>query len=375
MLTTKSRALGLVFLLLGTGALGACSGADAGVQSPSADAGAAGDGGAAGEGGSAGGEGGVAGEGGSADQGGAAGQGGPAGEGGVAGEGGAAGSGGSDPLYPLDDVLRLNQIQCEGTHNSYHIAGPIYTYDHPPLDQQLDEGVRQFELDVHYTNNGFTVNHHPILDPGTTCETWIDCLSTLKTWSDSNPGHHTIFILLEPKDTFDAQKIKGHYDELEEETLVVWPRERIVTPDFVRGDHPDVRTAVTTDGWPTLGETRNKILFSMIGGTDDYVDDPSLAGKLMFPKADPDDPYAAVLKHDDPRSDEDKIRDLVSQGFIIRTRYSTDNWDGDRVEASLRSGAHWLSGDEEDQFSFSSGNISRCNPVNAPAECTDDAIE
>ena len=272
-------------------------------------------------------------------------------------------------------MIRLNQIQCEGTHNSYHIAGPLYTYDHPPLDQQLDEGVRQFELDIHYTNNGFTVNHHPLFDAATTCATWIDCLSTIKNWSDANPGHHTIFILVEPKDELEITKIAGHYDELEAETLSVWPRDSIVTPDDVRGSHPDVRTAITTEGWPTLGETRNKILFSLIGGTADYVDDPSLAGKLMFPKADPSDPYAAVLKEDGADSAEAKIQQLVSQGFIVRTRYSTDNWDGARVQAALRSGAQWLSGDEEDQFEFPSGNISRCNPVNAPPECTDDAIE
>src|SRR5689334_15762963 len=59
--------------------------------------------------------------------------------------------------------LRLNQIQVIGTHNSYHLRAPEslrtllkskapeeangLDYEHPPLSQQLDNGIRQVELD------------------------------------------------------------------------------------------------------------------------------------------------------------------------------------------------------------------------------------
>ena len=55
--------------------------------------------------------------------------------------------------YPLDDLLRVNELQAVGTHNSYHLRTegvdrPEWDYDHLPLDQQADaQGVRQFELD------------------------------------------------------------------------------------------------------------------------------------------------------------------------------------------------------------------------------------
>ena len=62
--------------------------------------------------------------------------------------------------FPDDDVLRFNQIQAKGTHNSYHVAAaePVATahaYSHAPLWTQLDAfGVRQLELDLHLTRSG-----------------------------------------------------------------------------------------------------------------------------------------------------------------------------------------------------------------------------
>jgi hypothetical protein len=54
----------------------------------------------------------------------------------------------------LDDSLRTNQVQVLATHNSYHIqqdvpiaASPTTQYTHAPLDQQLDLGVRGFEIE------------------------------------------------------------------------------------------------------------------------------------------------------------------------------------------------------------------------------------
>ena len=55
--------------------------------------------------------------------------------------------------------LHMNQIQVIATHNSYHIAKekplmPDLAYSHPPLNEQLDNGVRGFELDVYLQPEG-----------------------------------------------------------------------------------------------------------------------------------------------------------------------------------------------------------------------------
>ena len=73
-----------------------------------------------------------------------------------------------------DDELRMNQLQVIGTHNSYHVRDkPIksgraseWNYTHPPLDVQLDRGVRSFELDLHWRGGEFLVFHVPIIDEG-----------------------------------------------------------------------------------------------------------------------------------------------------------------------------------------------------------------
>src|SRR5277367_3743661 len=73
------------------------------------------------------------------------------------------------------DAVKLNQIQLIGTHNSYH-AGlapseaklmieknpKLYQaleYRHGPLDQQLNAGVRQIELDIYADSGGGRYAH------------------------------------------------------------------------------------------------------------------------------------------------------------------------------------------------------------------------
>lgn len=300
-----------------------------------------------------------------------------------------------------DDVLRVNQIQMKGTHNSYHIPSegvkiPELTYLLPPLEAQLSEGgARQFELDIHYDGieNRFAVYHIPVIDAQTHCAWFTDCLTILKSWSDAHPQHHPIFVMIEPKDDVvldDTDRIAGHYEEIDAEILSVWPRQRLIVPDDVRGKRADLRTAVTTDGWPALDESRGKAVFIMLdtglhrdGYTSEY---PSLKGAVLFVTSDPDRPDAAVFKMDDPISQGSQISEAVSMGFMIRTRAdSTDEplaRDTTRLEAALASGAQMVSTDyplpgyiEGYSVEIPGGTPSRCNPIIAPPGCTSLAIE
>src|ERR1700677_1375539 len=80
------------------------------------------------------------------------------------------GSNSTATLAQATDTLKLNQIQVIGTHNSYHagIAPNESTlwqakyanaykgldYQHQPLQQQFDSGVRQIELDIFADSKG-----------------------------------------------------------------------------------------------------------------------------------------------------------------------------------------------------------------------------
>ena len=300
--------------------------------------------------------------------------------------------------YPLDDQLRIHHLQVKGTHNSYHVDtldGEVvdWAYSHAPLGEQAAcQGVRQFELDVLLREDGsFGVLHVPMIDEGTNCATFRECLGELRTWSDANPAHHPLFVMVEPKDAFDAETIDGYFADLEGAILDVWPRERIVTPDQVRGSNTDVRSALEGDGWPTLGESRGMILFWLLEIGDyrtTYTHgDTSLEGRLMFIKSDVDHAYGAILIRDDPFGEAQEIQDGVLDRFLVRTRADNGGVEpaaGDltRFEAALDSGATFISTDfavpadgMDYDITIPDGAPSRCNPVTAPAECTSEAIE
>lgn len=294
-------------------------------------------------------------------------------------------------------ALRMNQLQVKGTHNSYHKARWFFpektlNYTFQPLDVQLgSEGVRAFELDLHFKSGSFEVFHIP-WDEGSTCKQFADCLKTLKTWSDAHPTHTPLFIQLETKDDWDAKSADAYFAALDSQILAVWPRERIITPDLVKGSAASVRTAVTTTGWPTLDRARGKVVFYI--EPDDanrqtyYTHgDKDLAGRLAFISSDTTKPYAAISIMDDPIARQASIQAAVKSGFIIRTRADADlvepkKNDHTRENAAFASGAQIVSTDfpaKEGDYAYvvtvPNGSPSRCNPVNSASGCTSAEVE
>ena len=306
----------------------------------------------------------------------------------------------------LDDTLRTNQVQVLATHNSYHIqqdapiASSVTTqYTHAPLDQQLDLGVRGFEIDVVNAPDGsFPVLHTPVVDNTSNCTPLAQCLQVTRAWSKAHPGHVPIFILIEPKNDdvdfvidptlrrFDAAGV----DQLDKTVRSSLGRQ-LITPDSVRGKSKTLRAAVTGRGWPTLGKTRGKVLVAL--NTAGAIRDaflqghPSLEKRAMFVTADEASPAAAVIKVDDP--DEARIQALVKQGFIVRTRADADLVearanDVTRRDIALRSGAQIVSTDFEVAVpaiggdyvvQIPGGTPAGCDPVNAPKNCRPSDVE
>ena len=116
---------------------------------------------------------------------------------------------------------------------------------------------------------------------------------------------------------------------------------------------------------------------------------PSLRGRVLFTSAEPGEDEAAFVKLNDPIADGARIRELVSQGFIIRTRADADTLEarsGDTTmrDAAIASGAQFVSTDypvPNPDFgtgyfvAIPGGAPARCNPVSAPADCTSLDIE
>lgn len=301
--------------------------------------------------------------------------------------------------YPLDAVLRLNQIQLKATHNSYHVETegntiPALAYSHVKLAEQLAaQGVRGLELDVHYRHiaKEFDVFHESYFDEGTTCRSFVTCLEEIKGWSDANPAHHPLWVQLELKDTIGSVDPIEFFEQLEASILKVWPKERIITPELVQGSSPSLPSALADHGWPTLGAVRGRILFALDNKTefrDEYTHHgANLDGRLIFVDSAVGDPFAAVAILNDPTADADAIKGALAAGLLVRTRADSDNEEPlagntQRRDAALASGAQILSTDypvETPTIKYAlqipDGTPSRCDPLTAPTECSPRAVE
>jgi len=312
---------------------------------------------------------------------------------------------------PTSDHARMNQIQVLGSHNSYKQAiDPSLLsllkkggdqrlegleYSHIAIGKQLDLGLRALEIDVVYDpvggryahprgiaavaenhlppgppydpdglmkNPGLKVMHIPDMDFRSNAYTYQQELALLKAWSNAHPHHLPIPITMNAKD--DGSKRpdfvtllkfdKAAFDAWDAEILAGLGREKLITPDDVRGNYPTLEAAVLAHAWPTLASVRGKFLF-VLDETgqklDTYVDaHPSLRGRIMFTNSTEGHPEAAFRIVNDAKRDGAYIQYLVRSGYFVRTRADVDTTEarkGDysRWQAALISGAQVISTD------------------------------
>ena len=336
--------------------------------------------------------------------------------------------------------VHLNEIQIIGSHNSYHAgldpsnmellrrqnpkAADALDYRHPALETQLNDGVRQLELDVFGDSKGglfahpaypelvvkaglpadppfnsdqvmdkpgFKVLHVQDLDYRSNCEPFTACLAIIRNWSKAHPRHLPIFILVENKDGKPVKQMvqpetltAATFDALDAEIRSVFAPSEMIVPDDVRGSHATLEEAVLTSGWPTIDQCRGKVVFLLDQRrvTPLYVQGhPSLKGRVLFTNAVLGTPDAAFVEMNNPGETE-RIRELVRKGYLIRTMTDPGPQgvrDGvtSRRDAAIASGAQILSTDYPHKesaagsnyaVSFSDGDI-HCNPVLRPAGC------
>jgi len=339
--------------------------------------------------------------------------------------------------------LKLNHMQVLGTHNSYkrwpltelialldtHRAGWArdISYEHRPLAEQLELlNVRQFELDVFadpagglyadpagsrlaadadvtrsrdlMQKPGLKVLHSQDIDYRSTCLTLILCLQQLKDWSLANPTHLPIMVMIEFKDgtrqnwgpveyvvpvVFDQTLLL----EADSEIWQVFERSHVITPDDVRGGFATLDQAIIEQGWPTLADSRGKIMFAMDNTgrhREEYLAGaPALESRAMFVSAEPGHPAAGFIKMNNAIADHALIRQYVSRNYLVRTRSDIPteearSGDTTRRELALGSGAQYISTDYIELSPFGSGyqvdlpgsnGIARCNPASAPIGC------
>jgi hypothetical protein len=326
--------------------------------------------------------------------------------------------------------LRIDQVQWRGSHNSYKrypsasedarilALAPQYrdglSYGHPPIEAQLALGIRQLEIDVAPDPDGglyatpyqlaapatrdtmmapgAKVLHFPQIDTESHCLTFRDCLSILRRWSDTHPDHLPVTILVNASDfppikgfwLHDAAFDAASLDALDADIVAVIGRERLITPDDVRGGYPTLADACHHGAWPTLAKARGRFLF-VLDGNDHHealyrAGHGSLRGRAMFGYYPEDAPEAAVFNIQEPRGQESLIARLLRAGYLVRTRADADTKearanDSSRLNAAVVSGAQFVSTDYYEgvpnpqgfayRASLPGGRDARCDPATA----------
>lgn len=272
-------------------------------------------------------------------------------------------------------------------------------YVQMPLQAQLRSGVRSIELDLQpdpkggayadplpyrqlraqgatdlapiYAEElrkpGLKVFHVADLDFRSQCPSFRSCLTLLKQWSDSEPDHSPVFILLEPKLSGLDRAIPGAatvppfdqaaFDEVDDSIRTILGRGKVFAPDDLRGAMPTLEAAALAQRWPSVKAARGKFIFLfLVPGMNlpafaPYLDGrPSLQGRMAFVQGKPGMAHTAFMLFDNALSHGAEIRDAVKKGYLVRARADIDtvdarNDDVRRRDAALASGAQIISTD------------------------------
>lgn len=304
----------------------------------------------------------------------------------------------------------LNQIQVIGSHNSYKRAIQRELYDlieqqyaisldsvdyaHIPMTDQLNLGLRNLELDVYHdpdggryadppahrllrahgiepdpwdpendaSTPGFKVLHDADVDFATWHVAFEKALRELRRWSQTNPGHLPVLVTMNCKHD-ESRRFPGAKESVPFDVEALRALDAVIateldghllTPDMVRAGYKTLRDAVTTDGWPAADAVSGRFYFLLDHGgalREDYRRAfPGGRRAAMFVSGHPGADDAAVFVRNEPIEDEAAIRDLVAQGFIVRTRADAGTVEPraesfDRFEAAKRSRAQVITTD------------------------------
>lgn len=257
------------------------------------------------------------------------------------------------------DGVKFNEVAYIATHNSYQLQSvpsyqqiyrnletvtfglvdgnaPLYNSD--TLTEQFNAGIRSIELDIETVADGddvsFVCSHSPLIDMNSTCYDFELALKEIKMWSDANPGHLPITVIIEPKKVFipdDGMKLfKMEYanrlDTLVRDTF----GEKLLTPADMMGDYGSLKEMREADGWLPLKDCAGKVLVLLHDTTvtGKYIkQDETIKTQAMFPMlryADRDKSYASFLIVNDTAKAL-KYRDelVFEKKLIVRTMLDT----------------------------------------------------
>ena len=256
----------------------------------------------------------------------------------------------------IEDGVKLNEIAILGTHNSYQRLATAETrfamniidtitfkklglntfdFEMDTLTEQLEMGVRNVEIDIETLDKDnkieFKVTHNSFVDNASSAYDFTKALQEIKMWSDNNPRHIPVIIIVEPKsfviEINGMKKFSLEYakelDKIVGDTL----GDSLLTPENMLRDYQSFKEMRENDDWISLKEAQGKILVLLhdCDVTESYIAlDETIKTQKMFPMLRYDDrneSYTSfILENDAFRANERKAENIDESNLIVRTR-------------------------------------------------------
>ena len=277
--------------------------------------------------------------------------------------------------------VKMNEIAVMGTHNSYQRLATLpkralmrtlqiisfgavenkAIFEMDTFTEQLEQGVRNIEIDIITVDDGdsvsFIVTHKPILDNVSSAYNFAKAIEEIAMWSDNNPGHLPVYLLIEPKGDVTSvnnmQNFSTQYalelDKLLRDKL----GDKLLTPALTMGEYENFEAMRNADDWPALKEAAGKIIVLMhpCDVTQGYIDtDTSIKTQAMFPMlrfGDIDKPYASFILDNDPAGANENNKITVNEKrLMVRTRADDyPDFSDERYSFAENCGSHIITTD------------------------------
>lgn len=253
----------------------------------------------------------------------------------------------------LESGIKFNELRYIATHNSYQtesveelktvyrnlseltfglVSDKEADFISPTVTEQLNSGIYSLELDVEvFDRDGevsFTCMHAPQIQMTTSCYDFALTLKEISMWSDNNPNHLPITIIIEPKELFlpmeDMKALNLDYAKEFDALLRVGLGDKLFTPADMLRDYESFGAMRAADDWCKVQDMLGKVLILLhdCNTTKKYINlDKTLRTQAMFPMLEAEDAdrdCASFLIINKPEKCEKTI--ITEQKFIVRTR-------------------------------------------------------
>ncbi len=282
----------------------------------------------------------------------------------------------------LSNGLKFNEVSFIATHNSYQtraadsfcemfdnlsaltfglVSEKTGEFSSQTLTEQFNSGVRSIELDIETVedDNGvsFTCMHLPYFDSGTNCYDLSLALKEIKMWSDYNPNHLPITIIIEPKKVFipmeNMKFMNIDYAIALDEMLRDVFEDKLFEPADMLRDYGSFAEMRFADDWCEVKAMLGRVVVLLhdTDVTEEYIAlDETIKTQAMFPMLRYDDkdlPYSSFLLINDPEEALETSSEITDEyNLIVRTQVDTfTSVSHEKRESAMLSGVHILSTD------------------------------